>query len=300
MPSRFAYERAVRSSGLPPMSRLLALTIATWADVRTGVIPERLTPSLTTLESDTGMDRKTVRTHLDRLENGGWIRRNRPTPAAARAHKKRTRYRLEIPPDAIPGPDEEDDPAAEELGAQLPEARGADPLAEEELGAEIPQARGAAPLELGAPFPISRGTDPPTSSMSYEYQDGPGALDARPAPPPAPPQDPPTAQTITGEWLDRCRARPPKRVIGQMAKHIKELLAEEIHPDHIRRGIAAWMAKDVSPSALPGFVNQVMNVQPKNNVVQFANRQQQSDDLFDRAAARAAERERQMGIGGPA
>lgn len=83
-----------------------------------------------------------------------------------------------------------------------------------------------------------------------------------------------------------------------MAKHIKELLAEDIHPDHIRRGIAAWMTKNVSPSALPGFVNQAMNAERGNNVVQFGARQQQTDDLFDRAMVRAKERERQLGIGG--
>ena len=50
MPSRFEFERAVRSSELAPLSRLLALTVATWADVRTGIIPDRLQPSLSTLE----------------------------------------------------------------------------------------------------------------------------------------------------------------------------------------------------------------------------------------------------------
>ena len=53
MPSRFEYERAVRGSELPSLSRLLALTVATWADVSTGIIPDRLMPSLATLESAT-------------------------------------------------------------------------------------------------------------------------------------------------------------------------------------------------------------------------------------------------------
>jgi DNA-binding MarR family transcriptional regulator len=90
MPSRFEYERAVRSSDLPSLSRLLALTVATWADVRTGVIPDRLQPSLTTLESATGMARASVRTHLNKLEAGGWLGRERPPVAAARAEKART------------------------------------------------------------------------------------------------------------------------------------------------------------------------------------------------------------------
>lgn len=71
--------------------------------------------------------------------------------------------------------------------------------------------------------------------------------------------DQPTAQTIVGEWIDRCRKRPPKNVIGQMSKHIAAMLAEGIDPDDIRRGIAAWMTKDLHPSTLPSIVNSVMN-----------------------------------------
>lgn len=79
------------------MSRLLALTVATWADVRTGVIPERLTPSLTMLENATGMARASVRKHLDTLEGGGWLKRDRPSVAAARSEKARTKYAIKIP-----------------------------------------------------------------------------------------------------------------------------------------------------------------------------------------------------------
>ena len=90
---------------------------------------------------------------------------------------------------------------------------------------------------------------------------------------PAPVPDPPpvadsdttravTAQTIVGEWLDRCRKRPPRQVVGQVAKHIREMLAEDIDPDDIRRGIAAWMAKGLHPAALASVVNEVMNRSP--------------------------------------
>ncbi|NUQ98063.1 MAG: helix-turn-helix domain-containing protein [Streptomyces sp.] len=159
MPSRFEYERSVRSSDLAPLSRLLALTLATWADVKTGVIPARLTPSLSTLEEATGMDRSTVRRHLNKLEAAEWVGRDRPDPIAARVKKARTRYRLTVPKGiAVPESD------GNELGAEDSEARGTQPLAESELGAESPLARGTQPLELGAENPITRGTVPPKSS----------------------------------------------------------------------------------------------------------------------------------------
>lgn len=71
-----------------------------------------------------------------------------------------------------------------------------------------------------------------------------------------------TAQTLVGEWLDRCTRRPPQRVIGHVAKLIKEMLGEGIAPDDIRRGIAHWMARGLHPSSLPPVVNEVMNATP--------------------------------------
>lgn len=76
---------------------------------------------------------------------------------------------------------------------------------------------------------------------------------------------PENAGTITGWWIDQCNQRPPKRTIGHMSKEIKTLLDEGIHPDYIRSGITAWMTKGCGPSALAGFVNQVMNTKPSNH-----------------------------------
>ncbi|WP_289009375.1 hypothetical protein [uncultured Thermomonospora sp.] len=80
----------------------------------------------------------------------------------------------------------------------------------------------------------------------------------------APRRDAPeaTAQTLVGEWLDRCSKRPPQRVIGHVAKLIKEMLGEGIAPDDIRRGMAQWMARGLHPSSLPPVVNEVMNAAP--------------------------------------
>lgn len=70
---------------------------------------------------------------------------------------------------------------------------------------------------------------------------------------------PDTSQAIIGEWIDHCRKRPPGNVIGQVGKSIKTMLGEGIDPVDIRRGLAAWHSKGLSPSTLPSVVNQLMN-----------------------------------------
>ena len=71
--------------------------------------------------------------------------------------------------------------------------------------------------------------------------------------------EPTTAQLIVGEWIERCRKRPPGRVVGQVGRHVREMLAEGIDPDDIRRGTALWMGKGLHPATLPSVVNEVMN-----------------------------------------
>ncbi|MFC8436400.1 helix-turn-helix domain-containing protein [Streptomyces sp. NPDC057253] len=109
-----------------------------------------------------------------------------------------------------------------------------------------------------------------------------------------------TAQTIVGEWLERCTSRPPKSVVGQVAKHIRVLLDEDhIDPYWVRRGIARWMERGLHPSTLPSVVNEVMNgastatpgartpgQQPANALYDQAT----GTTVFDRARARAAAR----------
>ncbi|KPL31151.1 hypothetical protein JI76_18305 [Streptomyces anulatus] len=96
-----------------------------------------------------------------------------------------------------------------------------------------------------------------------------------------------TAQTIVGEWLERCSDRPPSRVIGQLSKEIRVLLDEDrIHPDTIRRGIATWMTKGLHPSTLPSVVNEVMNAGPTPHRPGPPS----GETVFDRARARAAAR----------
>jgi hypothetical protein len=169
MPSRFEYERAIRSSELPPLSRLLALTIASWADVRDGIIPERLMPSLTALEDATGMARASVRTHLNHLEGGGWLKRDRPTALAARTEKARTQYTLRIPKGA-----EVPDSDGIELGQEMTGTGAGTAPVDPSLGQELPQAGAGDALELGQEMTRARAGAAPSSSFgphtSAEYQ----------------------------------------------------------------------------------------------------------------------------------
>ncbi|MBL1108023.1 hypothetical protein JK361_26120 [Streptomyces sp. 5-8] len=106
----------------------------------------------------------------------------------------------------------------------------------------------------------------------------------------AAPEGPITAQTIVGEWLDRCAERPPSRVIGQLSKEIRILLDEDhIHPDWIRRGIAIWMAKNLHPSTLASVVNGAMNTTASPTAA-LTSQQAAGGTIFDRARARAAAR----------
>lgn len=62
---------------------------------------------------------------------------------------------------------------------------------------------------------------------------------------------------IIGEWIDTLPSRPPGRVIGQVAREIKQMLDEGIDPDLIRAGVAEWQRKGLHPSALASIVHEV-------------------------------------------
>lgn len=95
-----------------------------------------------------------------------------------------------------------------------------------------------------------------------------------------------TAQTLVGEWIDHCDARPPGRVIGQVAKELKGLLDEGIDPQRVRTALAEWNRKGLHPSTLASVVHEIANRRPSQRG------QQATDDLFDAAMARALERDR--------
>ncbi|GAA0289247.1 hypothetical protein PV735_05495 [Streptomyces turgidiscabies] len=112
------------------------------------------------------------------------------------------------------------------------------------------------------------------------------------------PEAPVTAQTIVGEWLERCTERPPSRVIGQLSKEIRVLLEEDrIHPDWIRRGISNWMKKGLHPATLASVVNEAMNTPgppgasaPRQQPTTALYDQATGTTVFDRARARLAAR----------
>lgn len=102
----------------------------------------------------------------------------------------------------------------------------------------------------------------------------------------------PSAQELVGEWIDHCNARPPKSVIGQVAKHVKAMLDEGIDIEQLRFGLAEWNRKGVHPSVLPSVVHEVANKQPRSN----GSRTEEWRAMQERQMARAEAREREMGL----
>jgi hypothetical protein len=93
--SKWEVTAAVLSSKMAAPMRLIMLVLLDAADAEDAVIPERFTPSLTDLVSRTGLGRGTVADRLNDLEGGGWVKRDRPSLAEARAGAK-TQYALTI------------------------------------------------------------------------------------------------------------------------------------------------------------------------------------------------------------
>ena len=118
--------------------------------------------------------------------------------------------------------------------------------------------------------------------------------DPEPPPPAAPnPGNKTPAQTLTSEWIDHCTTRPPSQVIGQVSRHLKQLLEVDcIEYKQVRAGLIRWQAKGLHPSTLPSVVNEVINSQPAG--VNGDRKQATTADLFDRMLARAAERDAQQ------
>lgn len=120
MPGRLEYERAVRISGLPAPARHIALTLATWADIETGVIPDRYQPSQKGLLAATGMGKPTLLKYLKTLTVAGWVSAAAPTPHAARTQHARTHYSLTVPPGLglqVTQPGSTGDPASKRAGS---------------------------------------------------------------------------------------------------------------------------------------------------------------------------------------
>jgi hypothetical protein len=96
---------ALKKSKLPATARHVMLWLIDAAEKETCRIPVEFTPSLTELSGWSGITRSTVAEHLTYLERLGWVKRFRPTVAAARSEKAKTQYKVLIGVDPESRPD---------------------------------------------------------------------------------------------------------------------------------------------------------------------------------------------------
>ncbi|MFJ3141664.1 hypothetical protein ACIPJM_04335 [Streptomyces halstedii] len=145
MPSRFEFERAIRRSELPPLSRLLALTIATWADAETGLISRRNQPAQSVLLEATGMSKSAFLAHRKNLVDGGWVRCDSPDPIKAQKEHAQNVYFVLIPDGKAGSPG--DLAKADKRPGKRREPRSGDDLA---LGRQATQPNGTETAKSGS------------------------------------------------------------------------------------------------------------------------------------------------------
>ena len=165
--SRFAFERAIKESGLPAPARHIALTLATWADVNTCVIPNRFMPSLAKLVETTGLGKSTIARYLIVLEEDGWIGRLQRKGKSA-THNEVTHYTLHIPAGAQ---------AEEEAEEVVPERDKGRPTAGQEVVPERdkgrPTAGHSSSLSSGSTYQSPRvGASEHDSDRSGDHRNG--------------------------------------------------------------------------------------------------------------------------------
>ncbi|MBZ6232825.1 hypothetical protein [Streptomyces olivaceus] len=76
-----------------------------------------------------------------------------------------------------------------------------------------------------------------------------------------------SANELIAEYAAACTHRPPKDVLGHLAREVRKLLGEGIAPAHIRAGLERHRAKGLHPSTLPSLVHEAMNAAPTVPVV---------------------------------
>lgn len=167
-------------------------------------------------------------------------------------------------------------PRPDECGATILTSANADPESETTAGLARASRQARESPSTGEGEKGRRGV-PPTAGAPAR-RDGPDA-DSTDL----------TAQTLIAEWIDHCRRRPPGNVIGQVAKQCKGLLDEGFDYDDVRAGLALWHSRGLHPSTLPSVVNEHVNATPN-----VSRRQAETDAQFERAMARAREREAQQ------
>lgn len=69
-----------------------------------------------------------------------------------------------------------------------------------------------------------------------------------------------TVDVLVALWLEhRGEKRPPKRIIGQVSKILRELIVDDrIAFEDVKTGLGVWNQKGLNPSILPGVVDDVL------------------------------------------
>lgn len=150
MPSRFEFERAIRRSGLPPLARLLALVIATWADADTGAIARKNQPAQSVLLEATGMSKTAFLTHRKTLVTEGWIEYASPDPIKAQKEHAQNVYSILIPAGkarSLSDPAQTDEVGHDTVWARSP----SDPAQSQQNGTSPDEARSPSDPALGRP-----------------------------------------------------------------------------------------------------------------------------------------------------
>ena len=83
--SNFNFVKAVRQISMPPTTKLVAITLATYADYETG----ECYPSIQTLMDDTGLSNRVVCQHIKNIEKMGIL-------VADRSNGRRSYYRFDV------------------------------------------------------------------------------------------------------------------------------------------------------------------------------------------------------------
>lgn len=83
--SNFNFVKAVRQISMPPTTKLVAITLATYADYETG----ECFPSIQTLMDDTGLSNRAVGLHIKHIENLGIL-------VVDRSNGRRSYYRFDV------------------------------------------------------------------------------------------------------------------------------------------------------------------------------------------------------------
>lgn len=148
MPSRFEFERAIRRSDLSPLARLIALTIATWADAETGSISRKNQPAQSVLLEATGMSKSSFLTHRKALLDGGWLKCKSPDKIKAQKEHAQNVYSIHVPDGWARSGDDLAFPG--QVGLDPVRARSGDDLAQSNQNGTSPdEARSPGDLGLG-------------------------------------------------------------------------------------------------------------------------------------------------------